>query len=165
MHTKFQSENLKGEAHLGDVGLHGRTILKWILRKYGSEDADTNFVDQNNVHKCERANKPLASKTDGTFLEAISDYQVLKKDFASPAYQFSYDLMRKPWRAKWKWRTYFELFDSLFLIIILPLFISRQQIITSSVFKFEASSLTCHLAGNGINLKKKSLTYGHMKVL
>jgi hypothetical protein len=33
--TKFQSENLNGLDHLGDLGADGRIILKWILKTYG----------------------------------------------------------------------------------------------------------------------------------
>jgi hypothetical protein len=33
MHTKFQSENRKERDHLGGLGIHGRIILKWILKK------------------------------------------------------------------------------------------------------------------------------------
>jgi hypothetical protein len=36
-YTKFLSENLKGRNHLEDVGVTGKTILKWILKKYGVE--------------------------------------------------------------------------------------------------------------------------------
>jgi hypothetical protein len=32
--TQFWSENLKGRDHLEDVGVDGRIILKWILRKW-----------------------------------------------------------------------------------------------------------------------------------
>jgi hypothetical protein len=28
-------ENLKGRDHLEDLGIDGKTILEWILRKYG----------------------------------------------------------------------------------------------------------------------------------
>jgi len=33
MHTEFKSENLKGRECLGDLGIGGRIILKWILQK------------------------------------------------------------------------------------------------------------------------------------
>jgi hypothetical protein len=31
MRTKFYSENFKGRDYLGDLGVDGRIILKWIL--------------------------------------------------------------------------------------------------------------------------------------
>jgi hypothetical protein len=33
LHTKFLSANLKGADHLGDIGVDGMMILKWILNK------------------------------------------------------------------------------------------------------------------------------------
>jgi hypothetical protein len=33
MHTKSQSENMKQTDHLGDLGIVGQIILKWILKK------------------------------------------------------------------------------------------------------------------------------------
>jgi hypothetical protein len=33
MRTKFLLETLKGTDHLGDVGIEGSIILKWILKK------------------------------------------------------------------------------------------------------------------------------------
>jgi hypothetical protein len=33
MHTKFLSENLEGRYHLGDLGVGGWIILKWILEE------------------------------------------------------------------------------------------------------------------------------------
>jgi hypothetical protein len=35
MHIYFWSENLNGKDHLGDLGIYGKIIIKWILRKYG----------------------------------------------------------------------------------------------------------------------------------
>jgi hypothetical protein len=35
MHTIFWLENLKGRDHLEDLGVDGRIIFEWILRKYG----------------------------------------------------------------------------------------------------------------------------------
>jgi hypothetical protein len=32
-YTKFLLEHLKGRVHLEDLGIDGRTLLKWILRK------------------------------------------------------------------------------------------------------------------------------------
>jgi hypothetical protein len=37
MHTVFLLENLKGKDHSKDLGVYGRIILEWILRKYGEE--------------------------------------------------------------------------------------------------------------------------------
>jgi hypothetical protein len=31
---KFQSGNVNGKEDLGDIGIDGKTILKWILGKY-----------------------------------------------------------------------------------------------------------------------------------
>jgi len=33
MRTKFWSGNLKGRNHLGELGVDGRKILKWVLEK------------------------------------------------------------------------------------------------------------------------------------
>jgi hypothetical protein len=33
MHTKFKMENVKGTIHLVDPGIHGKVVLKWILKK------------------------------------------------------------------------------------------------------------------------------------
>jgi hypothetical protein len=33
MHAKFQSEDPKGTGHLGDLGVDGRIISQWILKK------------------------------------------------------------------------------------------------------------------------------------
>jgi hypothetical protein len=33
MHTKFWSEKLKGRDQLEDIGIGGKIILEWILRK------------------------------------------------------------------------------------------------------------------------------------
>jgi hypothetical protein len=33
IHKKIWSGNLKGRDHLGDTGICGRIILKWILKK------------------------------------------------------------------------------------------------------------------------------------
>jgi len=33
MHTKFWSENLKGRDHSENLGVDGRIISEWILRK------------------------------------------------------------------------------------------------------------------------------------
>jgi hypothetical protein len=33
-------ENLKGRDQLEDLGVYGRIILKWILKKIGCEDVD-----------------------------------------------------------------------------------------------------------------------------
>jgi hypothetical protein len=33
MNTKFKSVNLKGRDHAEDLGVDGRIILEWILRK------------------------------------------------------------------------------------------------------------------------------------
>jgi hypothetical protein len=33
VHTKFESEILKGRDHLGDIGIYGRIILKWFLNR------------------------------------------------------------------------------------------------------------------------------------
>jgi len=32
MHRKFLSENLKGRDHLGEIGVDGEIIWKWVLR-------------------------------------------------------------------------------------------------------------------------------------
>jgi hypothetical protein len=37
MYRKFGLENLKGRDHLGDLGIDGKKILKWILGKLGVE--------------------------------------------------------------------------------------------------------------------------------
>jgi hypothetical protein len=37
MHTKFWLGNLKGTEHSEDIGVDGRIILEWILRKYGEK--------------------------------------------------------------------------------------------------------------------------------
>jgi hypothetical protein len=37
MHTKCWSENLKGRDHSKDVGLDGKPISEWILRKQGAK--------------------------------------------------------------------------------------------------------------------------------
>lgn len=37
MNKQFLSENLKGRAHFGDVGVRGRTKLKCIPEKYDSK--------------------------------------------------------------------------------------------------------------------------------
>jgi hypothetical protein len=31
----IKSENLKGRNHLGDLGIYGKIILKWILEQQG----------------------------------------------------------------------------------------------------------------------------------
>jgi len=33
MHKNFQSEKLNGREHFADLGVNGRIILNWILRK------------------------------------------------------------------------------------------------------------------------------------
>ena len=33
MHTGFKWRNLRERDHVGDAGVNGRIILKWILRK------------------------------------------------------------------------------------------------------------------------------------
>jgi hypothetical protein len=35
MHTKFWLGSVKGRDHSEDIGVGGRIILKWILRKQG----------------------------------------------------------------------------------------------------------------------------------
>jgi hypothetical protein len=35
MHKKCWSENTKGRDYLGDLGLDGTIVLKWILKKKG----------------------------------------------------------------------------------------------------------------------------------
>jgi hypothetical protein len=36
MHSKFKAKNLKGREILGDLGIDGRIILKWMSEKLGS---------------------------------------------------------------------------------------------------------------------------------
>jgi hypothetical protein len=40
MHTEIWWGNLKERNHLEDVGIHGRTILKWIFEGTGLEHVD-----------------------------------------------------------------------------------------------------------------------------
>jgi hypothetical protein len=41
--TKFQSKNLKGRDHLGNLGINGRIILKVDLKEIGCEDVYITF--------------------------------------------------------------------------------------------------------------------------
>jgi hypothetical protein len=35
MHTKLLPENINGKDHLGDLGVDGRILLQYVLKKYG----------------------------------------------------------------------------------------------------------------------------------
>jgi hypothetical protein len=37
MHTEFRSENIKRRNHLEELGVDGRIMLNWILKKYGGK--------------------------------------------------------------------------------------------------------------------------------
>jgi hypothetical protein len=37
MQTKFWPENLKGRYHAEELGVDGKIMLEWILRKYGGK--------------------------------------------------------------------------------------------------------------------------------
>jgi hypothetical protein len=43
MHTTFQLENVKESDCFEDLGIHGRILLKWILKKRGAR-AWTEFI-------------------------------------------------------------------------------------------------------------------------
>ena len=49
MYTKFWLGNLKERNHLGDPGVDGRIILRWIFRKLDNEELNDLYCSPNIV--------------------------------------------------------------------------------------------------------------------
>ena len=71
MHTGFWWGNLRERDHLGDPGVDGRTILRWIFRKWdgGSLDWIDVAQDRDMAGTFEGSNKPSGSIKCGEFLD------------------------------------------------------------------------------------------------
>jgi hypothetical protein len=68
MHTKFWSQNLKGEGHAEVLGVDGRIILKWIFREIGYVNCGLDHSDPAYgpvTGPCEYGNEQLGSIKGG----------------------------------------------------------------------------------------------------
>jgi hypothetical protein len=76
-------EKLKGKDHSEDLDTDGR-ILKWILEKWGVRyELVASGSEQGPVMgPAGHSDEPSGTIKSGEFLDYLSDYQLLKKEFA-----------------------------------------------------------------------------------
>jgi hypothetical protein len=75
MHTVFWFEHLYGRDHLEDVGIDGKIVMEWMLRKQvGWCRLDSPGLGQESVEGyCEYSNEPSNSVKREEFLHQWSD--------------------------------------------------------------------------------------------
>jgi len=70
-YTEFWWGNLREREHLGDTGVDGRTILRWIFRKWnvGVGTGSSWLRIRKVVGTCKCSNEPSGSTKCGEFLD------------------------------------------------------------------------------------------------
>jgi hypothetical protein len=68
---------------LGGLGINGRIILKWILRKQGMKVCSGfSLIRDTEAGTCEHETKPSGSTKDGEFLDQLNYYYLLNENSA-----------------------------------------------------------------------------------
>jgi hypothetical protein len=84
LNTNFRLGNLRGGDHLEDLGVDGRIILRWIVRKWGEKVwTECIWLRWGPVAGCcEHGNELSGSIKGGKFLDQLSNCYLQEKDSA-----------------------------------------------------------------------------------